>query len=100
MNDSCPIGYTGRKEDEMRITKGRISFVREFVQDGITFQWFVGIKDRKVSSNRSYINYENGLSVIADYYIDRLPKCVQEFVCEHERVFERNVYGVKQYIYK
>ena len=84
----------------MRLAEKNIAFVKEFVQNGVTFCWFVSMKSRKNSDARDFINYENGMSVFGEYTADRLPKSVQKFIAKHNKEFFLDVCGVKEFIYR
>jgi len=66
----------------MRLIKDNILFVKQRHKDGITYNYFVAMKSRKVSDNRVYNNIVNGKSTDDYYEFERLPKTVQEFVKE------------------
>lgn len=84
----------------MRLAEKNIKFVKEFVQNGITFCWFVSMMSGKNSDARDFINYENGKSVFGEYTADRLPKSVQKFIAKHNKEVFRDVCGVKEFIYR
>ena len=64
----------------MKLTMDNILFVKRYEHKGTTYHWFVAMKSRKVSDSRSYVNEENGKSVIKAYPKDCLPKTVQKFL--------------------
>lgn len=69
----------------MRLTKNNILFVKRHECDGITYNWYVAMKSRQISDNRSFVNYdETGKSIIKEYPLERLPKAVQAFISQHE----------------
>ena len=69
----------------MRLTQNNINFVKRYTKNGVTYQYFVGMKDRNISSTRVYINYdENGKTVVKHFDKEWLPKSVQKFIDSHE----------------
>lgn len=84
----------------MRLTEKNIKFVKEYVQNGVTFNWFVSMKSGKNSDARDFTNYEDGKSVFGEYSADRLPISVQKFIAKREREVFRDVCGVKEFIYR
>ena len=84
----------------MILAEKNIKFVKEFVQNGVTFYWFVSMKSGKNCDARDFTNYEDGKSVFGEYTADRLPKSVQKFIAKHNKEVFRDVCGVKEYIYK
>ena len=82
----------------MRLAEKNIKFVKEYVQNGVTFNWFVSMKSGENSDARDFTNYENGKSVFGEYNADRLPKSVQKFISKRERKVFRDVCGVKEFI--
>lgn len=84
----------------MRMSKNNISFVKRSEKDGMTYNWFVKMKD---GQGHDYINYRNGRTVAEEYNIDRLPKAVKSFVEEHNEGIwtdERESTGFAVYIYR
>lgn len=74
----------------MRLTKNNILFVRELVKDGITYEWFVCMKSRKVSESRVFANCdESGKTIVKTYEKEKLPKSVQKFLEESFCDFEK-----------
>ena len=84
----------------MRLAEKNIKFVKEYVQNGETFNWFVSMKSGKNSDARDFTNYEDGKSVFREYSADRLPISVQRFIAKHDREVFRDVCGVKEFIYR
>ena len=84
----------------MRLAEKNIKFVKEFVQNGVTFYWFVSMKSVKNCDARDFTNYEDGKSVFGEYTADRLPKSVQKFIAKHNKKVFRDVCGVKEFIYR
>ena len=83
----------------MRLAEKNIKFVKEFVQSGVTFYWFVSMKSGKNCDARDFTNYEDGKSVFGEYTADRLQKSVQKFIAKHNKKVFRDVCGVKEFIY-
>lgn len=84
----------------MRLAEKNIKFVKEFVNNGITYYWYVGMKSGRTSDNRNFINYESNVSVVEEYSVDRLPKTVQKYIAKHKREFLKDVDGVQEFIYR
>lgn len=84
----------------MRLAEKNIKFVKEFVQNGVTFYWFVSMKSGKNCDARDFTNYEDGKSVFGEYTADRLPKSVHKFIAKHNKKVFRDVCGVKEFIYR
>ena len=84
----------------MRMAKKNISFVKRLEKDGMTYNWFVKMKD---GDAHDYINYRDGRTAVEEYKADRLPKAVQSFVEDHpESIWtdERESTGFAVYIYR
>lgn len=67
----------------MRLVEKNIVFVKQSVYNGVTYSWFVKA-GRYVSDCQSFINYENGKTVVEDYPLESLPKSVQKFVSKRK----------------
>jgi hypothetical protein len=63
----------------MRLTANNIKFVKEHTNNGMTYAWFVSLKEQAFS--REFINYnEEGRTICAEYPKNKLPKEVQKFL--------------------
>ena len=84
----------------MRLAEKNISFVKELTCDGLTYSFFVSMKSGRVSDSISYINYENGKTVVKEFAKDRLPVSVQKFIDKHERKeFSADTWKDQEYIH-
>lgn len=72
----------------MRLTYKNIDRVLRYESGGITYAWGVVMKSHKVSDCRTFVNRENGVSVVRDYPVEDLPVTVQQFVAANKH-FER-----------
>ena len=77
-----------------------IRFVKEKRnKEGITYSWYVSC-GRNVSDGTSYSNYENGVTTATEFPIERLPKCVQNFISSKESEMIDECDGFTTYIYR
>jgi hypothetical protein len=86
----------------MRLTVNNIRFVKAMThkESGIIYAWYVGMKSGYVSDGRSYINCENGKTVIREYPVTDLPKAVQTFVNTHSSSLFDETENVSTMIYR
>ena len=84
----------------MRLTVNNIDFVKELTEDGMSYNWFVALKDIRDSRHFFYCD-KDGRSIVKEYKKEDLPKSVQSFIASHERKqFARIDARHYQYIYK
>ena len=86
----------------MRLTVNNIAFVKELTEDGISYNWFVAMKNGLCCDSRAYAHYdETGRTTVKEIKKEDLPKSVQVFIDSHERkLFTRIDEGHYQYIYR
>lgn len=78
----------------MRLIENNIKFVKEMQLNGMTYSYFVSMKSNSISDSRSYINYENDVTVAKEYEFERLPKSVQNFINHYQhnyRLFDERM---------
>lgn len=74
-----------------------IKFVKEHTKDGITYMWFVSLKNNEY---RYYENRENGRVILKEYNKSDLPKTMQKFINSKVRVEIYNDGDFIRYIYQ
>lgn len=86
----------------MRLTTNNIGFVKELTEDGVTYNWYVAMKNYRTIDGRCYCHYSpEGRTIVKEYKKEDLPKSVQAFINSHERtVFTQTDENHIHYIYK
>ena len=74
----------------MRLTKNNILFVKRYTCFSVTYEWFVGMKSRRVCDSRCFSTTDGKKTIIEEYPVTELPKSVQDFINEHEEVLLNN----------
>ena len=67
----------------MKLVEKNIAFVKQMTRDGVTYEWFVVMKDHAVSSARKFVVETVDDHTKVEFYKENLPKAVQNFLKKH-----------------